>query len=287
MGIVRYQCEHHSDEYPGFGSARFYEPCLKATLADGTRDLVLQYVSHRQPDANTLEVVTKDIQYDLQATLIYRVYPTGIIEKRTIIQNRTAQPITLEARNPASGICRRTNYRLSYLTGPLGRRDPVAAGADPCGNEDSGKPQRHTSHNFNPWFAIDDRRDAEEEHGRVWFGALGWSGNWRISRRADAVRTGARHRRVEHLRFRLSARSPVNRWKRRRFTAGYSAAWLRRHVATACIISNARTFCPDGLQSPPAARALQLLGSDYFQGGRSRARKRWRKKRPSSAWNYS
>ena len=38
----------------------------------------------------------------------------------------------------------------------------------------------HTSHNFNPWFAID-AGDAAEESGRVWFGALAWSGNWRIS----------------------------------------------------------------------------------------------------------
>jgi alpha-galactosidase len=38
----------------------------------------------------------------------------------------------------------------------------------------------HTGHNLNPWFAIDSG-DAEEEHGRVWFGALAWSGNWRIS----------------------------------------------------------------------------------------------------------
>ena len=33
---------------------------------------------------------------------------------------------------------------------------------------------------FQPWFAID-AGDASEEHGAVWFGALGWSGNWRIS----------------------------------------------------------------------------------------------------------
>ena len=38
----------------------------------------------------------------------------------------------------------------------------------------------HTSHNINPWFAID-AGDAGEEHGGVWFGALAWSGNWRIT----------------------------------------------------------------------------------------------------------
>ena len=33
---------------------------------------------------------------------------------------------------------------------------------------------------MNPWFAIDPG-DTDEEHGRVWAGALGWSGNWRIT----------------------------------------------------------------------------------------------------------
>jgi alpha-galactosidase len=33
---------------------------------------------------------------------------------------------------------------------------------------------------MNPWFAIDEGH-ADEEHGRVWFGALAWSGNWRIT----------------------------------------------------------------------------------------------------------
>jgi alpha-galactosidase len=35
-----------------------------------------------------------------------------------------------------------------------------------------------TSHEANPWFAID--ANAEEDRGRVWFGALGWSGAWKL-----------------------------------------------------------------------------------------------------------
>jgi len=51
-----------------------HEPCLKVTLADGVRDLVLKYVSHRVK-GDTLEVRTKDINYDLFVTLTYRVFP--------------------------------------------------------------------------------------------------------------------------------------------------------------------------------------------------------------------
>src|SRR5947199_6405743 len=35
------------EEYPGWGGMRYFEPCLKVTTANGTRDLVLKYVSHQ------------------------------------------------------------------------------------------------------------------------------------------------------------------------------------------------------------------------------------------------
>jgi hypothetical protein len=39
---------------------------------------------------------------------------------------------------------------------------------------------------LNPWFAIG-KADAEEEHGETWFGALAWSGSWRITVEQDAL----------------------------------------------------------------------------------------------------
>ena len=38
----------------------------------------------------------------------------------------------------------------------------------------------NTSHQMYPWFALDKNGAATQEHGDVWFGALGWSGNWKI-----------------------------------------------------------------------------------------------------------
>ena len=36
-----------TEEYPGWGGPRYYEPALKITRDDGNRDLVLRYASHR------------------------------------------------------------------------------------------------------------------------------------------------------------------------------------------------------------------------------------------------
>src|SRR5437016_1167091 len=63
---------------------------------------------------------------------------------------------------------------------PLGRRVDTRSGADSRGS---------TGHQANPWFAIsrDSSQEvvgpitADEEYGEVWFGALAWSGSWRIT----------------------------------------------------------------------------------------------------------
>ncbi|HTX35024.1 MAG TPA: alpha-galactosidase [Bryobacteraceae bacterium] len=168
-------------EYPGWGGGRYIEPCLKVTLPDGVRDLVLHYVSYTI-DGNTLRIELKDIGYDLGVTLRYQVFPeTGVIRKSALIRNGTRQPLTLEsAQSGAWNLPRGEGYRLTYLSGRWAgewqiNREPVHPGMKVIESR-----RGSTSHQANPWFAIDEGQ-ADEGHGRVWFGALGWSGNWRLS----------------------------------------------------------------------------------------------------------
>ena len=168
-------------EYPGWGGGRYIEPCLKVTLPDGVRDLVLHYVSYTI-DGNTLRIELKDIGYDLGVTLRYQVFPeTGVIRKSALIRNGTRQPLTLEsAQSGAWNLPPGEGYRLTYLSGRWAgewqiNREPVHPGMKVIESR-----RGSTSHQANPWFAIDEGQ-ADEGHGRVWFGALGWSGNWRLS----------------------------------------------------------------------------------------------------------
>ena len=71
-------------------------------------------------------------------------------------------------------------YRLTYLTGRWAGenqivQEPVHPGAKVLESR-----RGNTSHDLNPWFALDEGGEADEDHGRVWFGALGWSGNWKL-----------------------------------------------------------------------------------------------------------
>jgi len=169
-------------EYPGWGGRQYNEPCLKVTRADGVRDLVLKYASHEIRGA-TLDVYVKDIMVDVFVKLSYRVFPhSDLIRKEAEIQNRTQQAVTVESAQ--SGVWHMPSgdgYRLSYLTGRWAGetqlvREPIHQGKKVLESR-----RGNTSHQLNPWFAIDEQGQADEEHGRVWFGALAWSGNWKLT----------------------------------------------------------------------------------------------------------
>ncbi|MBV8818018.1 MAG: alpha-galactosidase, partial [Acidobacteriaceae bacterium] len=72
-------------------------------------------------------------------------------------------------------------YRLSYLTGRWASEFQLQRDAIRPGEQVLESRRGSTSHQVNPWFAIDRGGTADEQHGDVWFGALGWSGSWRIT----------------------------------------------------------------------------------------------------------
>jgi alpha-galactosidase len=169
------------EEFPAWGGTRYYEPALKLTRADGNRDVVLRYLSH-QIRENSLDITLKDIRDDIQVVLHYRVYPEyGILERSATIQNKTAKPLMVESAQSATwNLPAGEGYQLTYLTGRWAAESQVNREAIHQGMKVLESRKGHTSHNINPWFTID-RGDAGEEHGSVWFGALAWSGNWRIT----------------------------------------------------------------------------------------------------------
>jgi alpha-galactosidase len=160
---------------------RYTEPCLKVALADGVRDLVLKYVSHKI-SGDTLEIRTKDINYDLFVTLRYRVFPGyDIIRKEARIDNETKQAVTVEsAQSGVWYVPPGVGYRLTYLPGRWAAENQVTQEMIHQGKKVLESRRMVTSHQMNPYFAIDYNGEANEESGRVWFGTLGWSGNWKM-----------------------------------------------------------------------------------------------------------
>jgi alpha-galactosidase len=169
-------------EYPAWGAGLYTESCLKATLKDGNRDLLLHYVGHKIT-GNSLEIELKDTRYNIVADLTFQIEPgSGVLRKQATIRNRTDQPVVIEsAQSGAWYLPRGDGYRLSYLTGRWAgeyqlQRDDIRPGEQVLESR-----RGSTSHQVNPWFAIDRGGKADEDHGDVWFGALGWSGSWKIT----------------------------------------------------------------------------------------------------------
>jgi alpha-galactosidase len=174
-----------AEEYPTYSGAKYIEPCLKTTFADGVRDTVLKFEKAdivKQGHTLSLLVGLRDAYYPLHVTLTYVVYDfSDLIHRWAVIRNAGDTPITLERAFSAQWhMPPGDNYRLTHLSGRWMsefqlRREPLLQGVKVLDSR-----RITTSHHHNPFFAVD-RGNADEDYGEVWFGALEWSGNWKIA----------------------------------------------------------------------------------------------------------
>ncbi|AXC10934.1 Alpha-galactosidase [Acidisarcina polymorpha] len=175
-------------EFAGWGAGLYVEPALKITFPDGNRDLVLHYVSHHI-DGSSLTVTLKDISRDVFVELRYEVDPaSGIIGRSAVIQNKTKDPLTVESASAATWtLPHGTDYSLYYLTGRWGSETSLQHEAVRPGQRVLESRRGSTGHQNNPWFAVEQGPTGDEDTGDVWFGALAWSGSWRITVEQDQL----------------------------------------------------------------------------------------------------
>jgi alpha-galactosidase len=174
-------------EYAGWGAGLFVEPALKVTFADGNRDLVLHY-DHHEASSDGFNIVLKDIKRQVFVTLHYAIDPTsGIISRSATIENREAQPITIEQAAAAAWSVPAGHYTLDYLTGRWAGEWTLTQEVLHPGARVIESRRGTTGHQANPWFAIEAGDKPDENAGEVWFGALAWSGSWRITVEQDQL----------------------------------------------------------------------------------------------------
>lgn len=179
-------------EYPGWGGTDYTEPCLKVTFADGVRDTVLDYAGSQLVNGELPELILtlRDRDYPLRVDLHYRLHETtNLIERWVVVTHEGSQPVTLERvfsaqwHLPADG-----TYTLRHTVGRWNDemrlvREPLMPGCKVLESR-----RLTSSHHANPWFSVD-RGSTDENQGEVWFGALVWSGNWKLA--AEVTEFGA------------------------------------------------------------------------------------------------
>ena len=174
-------------EFPGWGGGVLDEPALKITFPDGNRDLVLHYVSHVVSGSDLL-VTLRDISRDVFVTLHYSMDPnTGILARSATIENRMKANLTIEQTEAAIwNLPAGTDYSLRYLAGRWGNEFQLQTQKVEPGSIVLESRRGSTGHQSSPWFAVE-RGGATETEGSVWFGALAWSGSWRITVLQDPI----------------------------------------------------------------------------------------------------
>ena len=175
------------EEFPGHAGAKYIDPCVKVSFADGVRDVVLQFDSSEIVQnglENELRIHLKDAHYPFRVTLHYRVHHEfDLLERFVTVHNDGTTPITLERIFSAQWHLPQTGrYRLTHLAGTWFKETQILR--EPLENGLKVLESRRitTSHQHNPWFAVDHRDfPSSEDAGDVWFGCLAWSGNWKLS----------------------------------------------------------------------------------------------------------
>lgn len=177
-------------EFPAQGGGIFTEVALKIAYADGNRDTVLRYLSHRI-ERDALTVRLRDVALPLEVSLRYTIDPdTGVVGRSARIENLGSAPLRIDqAASAAYTLAPQDDYRLHHLSGRWAgewslQQRPVSEGATVLESRRGSTGQQNT-----PWFAIDRAGSGGEDNGPVWFGALAWSGSWRISIDKDPLGT--------------------------------------------------------------------------------------------------
>lgn len=175
------EVEHETEEFGGFGGCHYAEPGLKAEFADGVRDLKLVYVGYELAGDHELTVRLADRHYALQVDVHYRLYPGHeIVERSVSVHNGEAQPVRIDQVMAAVwSVQGLPEYRLTHVAGRWAGEYQLRSTILSEGKKLLESRRGFTGPHANPWFALDNGR-ADETGGCVWFGALGWSGNWKI-----------------------------------------------------------------------------------------------------------
>ncbi|MEX1828870.1 alpha-galactosidase [Luteibacter sp. CQ10] len=167
-------------EYAGWGGAITTTPALKVRFDDGNRDLVLRYESYRV-EGDGLSIRMDDKQAGVEVTLRYTMdAATGIVGRSAHIENKSKQALTVDEAAAATWSLPAGDYSLRYLTGTWAGEWHLQTRAIAPGATVLESRRGSTGDENNPWFAIGRGSEWSEEHGDVWFGALAWSGSWRI-----------------------------------------------------------------------------------------------------------
>ncbi len=175
--------DRNKEEYGFWDSYSVLESCLKVNYPE-TRKLDMRFQGYSVQEEEGKEILTLCFRNDtspLEAEVVYEVYPEfDIIGRSMRLKNNGNEVVVENLKSGSVSIPPQKRCRVRYLSGKW-------AGESHCNDQylEHGaftiqSRTGNTGPHFNPAFALDNG-GADERSGNVWFGLLGYSGNWQIT----------------------------------------------------------------------------------------------------------
>lgn len=171
-------------EYVPFGGTMYREFAIKCEFYDGCRDTVLDFAG-AEINGSTLHIELKDAKYGLSVTLVYRLFDgSDIIERYAVIKNLSGKAITLEkAASAELHLPGERAYTIINANGSWGGEFRPTYQTLESGSIVYESRKGITAHHHIP--ALIAAQKPDEHCGDVYFAALAWGGNFKISAARD------------------------------------------------------------------------------------------------------
>lgn len=187
---------HHSarefskTEYVTCGGTAYRPHAFAARYADGCREAVLTYESYkitREDQSVLLEIELRDKPYGLLAVLCYRIRAGyDVIERFTRVKNESDDLVVLSKVSSGEfNFPSRRPYISTNANGSWGAEFKMESTELKNGVLSYESRKGSSGHSNNPFFIL--AQNADENRGDVYFGALGWSGNFKVELSRDYV----------------------------------------------------------------------------------------------------
>ncbi|WP_244950804.1 alpha-galactosidase [Pedobacter suwonensis] len=177
--------------YTPSGSRNLVEPAISVTHADGNNSLDLKYVDHTvikiDDNVSLLKIRLKDPVYNFEVTLFYKsFYKQDVVEQWTEIKHNEKGAVILNKYASANLHLKSPHFWLNQYHGDWAKEMQPEQSEITHGIKTLDSKLGTRASLFQPSvFMISMGKPAEENAGNVLYGALEWSGNFKIDLELD------------------------------------------------------------------------------------------------------
>lgn len=170
------------EEFSSFGMMRYKETAMKLRFADGVRDFRYQ-VADTQIQDDMLTITLTDEHYPVKVELHYQVFEAdNIIKKWCSVQNMGSEKIVLERLYSGVYGIPGNGYEIINYNGQWAAEFKRSSESLNGGKKVFESLRGSAAHVANPSFIV--HKNASEDNGDVYYGALEYSGNFKVTAEA-------------------------------------------------------------------------------------------------------